>query len=187
MERVLETVEPKVTPDMNRKLLRPYTGEEVKQALFQMYPTKSPGHDGLPALFYQQYWHVVGDEVSKLCVSVLHGEKSVKEFNHTLIALIPKVKQPKRVTEFRPISLCTVIYKIIVKTFANRLKQVLPSLISETQSAFVPRRSIHDNVMIAFETLHSMKCLQQRQPVKMAVKLDMAKAYDLVEWVFYVK
>lgn len=105
-----------------------------------MYPTKAPGNDGLPALFYQRYWHIVGDEVTKKCLDVLNGNGSVVEFNHTLIALIPKVAKPTKVTEFRPISLCAVIYKIIAKVFANRLKRVLPYVISVNQSAFVPNR-----------------------------------------------
>ncbi|VVA40325.1 PREDICTED: reverse mRNAase, partial [Prunus dulcis] len=88
------------------------------------------------------------------------------------------------VTDFRPISLCTVIYKIIAKAFANRLKFLLPSVISESQSAFVPQHLILDNVMAAFETMHFMKSLKKGQQTKMAIKLDMAKAYDRVEWSF---
>ena len=84
--------------------------------------------------------------------------------------------------DFRPISLCNIIYKIISKTLANRLKKHLSEIIVENQSAFVPGRSIFDNAMIAFETVHCMKKKRLGGNYQMALKLDMSKAYDRVEW-----
>ncbi|BFG37899.1 hypothetical protein CerSpe_241730 [Prunus speciosa] len=184
MELVMAAITPCVTMNMNEILLRPFNRSELKQALGQMYPTKAPGIDGMPALFYQRYWHIVGDSVSDACLRILNGEGSVRDFNHTLIALIPKIAQPTRVTDFRPISLCTVLYKMITKSFANRLKMVLSEVISESQSAFVPGRHIIDNVMSAFEVVHHMKGPRSGSGVKMALKLDMAKGYDIVDWCF---
>ena len=89
-----------------------------------------------------------------------------------------------QVIKFRPISLCNVIYKLISKVLVNRLKSLLPSIVSENQSAFQARRVITDNILMAFETLHYMKTQQNGSTGFMALKLDISKAYDRVEWSF---
>lgn len=90
-------------------------------------------------------------------------------------------------SEFRPISLCNVTYKIISKVLANRLKPILDSISLENQSAFVLGRLIIDNVLVAFEIMHYLKKKRDKKEGYMAVKLDMSKAYDHVEWVFIKK
>ena len=104
--------------------------------------------------------------------------------NHTFIVLILKIKNPIKVSDFRPISLCNVIYKIIAKVLANRLKQILPQIISPTQNAFVPRRLITDNVLVAYEVLHAMQGRKKGKTGALSLKLDVSKAYDRVEWDF---
>lgn len=81
-------------------------------------------------------------------------------------------------TDLRPISLCNVVYKIISKVLANRVKQVIDFIISDTQSAFIPGRLISDNIMVAFEVMHYMKRKTKGKDSWMALKLDMSKAYD---------
>jgi hypothetical protein len=119
--------------------------------------------------------------------ATLHTLNSVimpSSLNRTNIALIPKVKNPTRVTEFRHISLCNVMYKVISKVLANRLKKILPLIISPVQSAFILGRLITDNVLVAYEMLHTIHTCMRGKKGFMAVKLDMSKTYDMVEWGF---
>ncbi|XP_042958050.1 uncharacterized protein LOC122293561 [Carya illinoinensis] len=170
--------------DMKSWLSKPFTREEVRGAMFQMNPLGSPGPDGFPADFYQKHWEVVGEEVYSYALEVLNCSRSLQDVNDTYISLIPRVKNPKRVAEFRPISLCNVLYKIVSKTLANRMKGILHNLISLNQSVFVPGRLISDNILVAYEVLHSMNSRMKGKRGCMALKIDMSKTYDRIEWSF---
>ncbi|KAK5825741.1 hypothetical protein PVK06_020605 [Gossypium arboreum] len=139
---------------MNDRLTMAFTDHEIIKAFKQMDPRKAPGIDGLSGNFYKENWEVVGVDIIKLCHEVLRGNTSVECLNETIIVFIPKIKEPIDMTHFRPISLCRVIYKIVAKVLTNRLKDTLSMCISQNQSAFVPGRMIHDNVLIAHELVH---------------------------------
>ena len=127
---ILHAVQPKVTTDMNVEQTRVYMAQEVRLALKQMYPLKAPGLDGMPPFFFKHFWSMVGNTVTKTVLDFLNFGISLPKFNETHIVMIPKTKNPTRVTEFRPISLCNVIYKSASKTLANRLKKFLSSIIN---------------------------------------------------------
>jgi ribonuclease HI len=184
MSYVLEAVMPKVSTAMNEMLLKEFTVDEVGTALSQMAPLKAPGPDGFSACFFQKHWADIGTEVSNAVIHILSNGCLNEVLNSTYLALIPKIANPISVTEFRPISLCNVMYKLVSKTLANRLKTVLPEIISPNQSAFIPGRLISDNILAAYETLHTMHSRMWGKIGYMAVKLDMSKAYDRVEWDF---
>ena len=156
-------------------------------AIKETAPLKALGPDGMSPLFYQIYWTDVGTDVHQAVLSSLNSGPILKSINHTFITLIPKVSSPEKVSDFHPISLCNVIYKIMSKVIANRLKPLLNSIISETQSAFTVDRLITEKILIAFESLHHMKTNCTGKKGFMALKLDMSKACDRVKWIFLEK
>ena len=181
----LESLIPaRVSGDMNEMLTKTFTAEEVRAALDSIGDLKAPGPDGMPAAFYKKYWHIVGEQVTREVLIVLHGGELPADWNETCVVLIPKVKDPDKMKDLRPISLCNVVYKLVSKVLANRLKQILPDLISPNQSAFVPGRLITDNILLAYECTHYMRTRKKGSNGYAAVKLDMSKAYDRVEWHF---
>lgn len=156
--------------------------EEFTDALKQMYPDKAFGPDGYSPAFFQQFWDLVGREVFQSSNKWLDDCMFPAELNSTNLVLIPEKDNVEKLTDVRPIALCNVVYKLIAKVLANRLKNVLPTAISENQSAFVPGRSITDNVLIAFESIHYTKRKKGNQEGDVALKLDISKAYDRVNW-----
>jgi hypothetical protein len=126
----------------------------------------------------------VGNEVCQFVFDSLNFRAMPPTLNMTHIALIPKVKSPTCVTEFWRISLCNVLYKLISKVLANRLKKIISHIISPTQSAFILGRLITDNILAAYEIFHTMHTRLGGKKGFMAVKLDMSKMYDWVEWRF---
>jgi hypothetical protein len=172
-----------VTEDDNLLLCQIPSPREIKNIVFGMQSLKSPGPDGLPPLFYKKYWEVVGISVIKAVRDFFISGKMLKEVNYSFIVLIPKIINPSTINHYRPISLCNTIYKVISKLLVDRLRAIIPNLVSPTQLAFIPGRWIAENQLIVQEILHSFK----KRKVKggfVAVKLDLQKAYDRVHWGF---
>ena len=146
---------------MNQDLILSINESEVRLALKQMYLLKASGLDGMPPLFFQHFWSISVVVVTKTVLDFLNHGISPPNFNESHIVLIPKVKEPKRIIEYRLISLCNVVYKITSKAIENRITKVLPSIISEAQNAFVHSRLITNNVLIAFETIHHISQIKR--------------------------
>ena len=171
-----------VLREMNLELLKEFTMEEVGSAFQQMAPLKASRLDGFTTGFFQNNWPLVGEEVCCVVLDTLNSGIMPNELNLTYLALIPKTESPTTMTEFRPIGLCNVLYKLISKVIANRLKKVLPLIISSNQSTFIPGCLISDNILAAYETFHTMHSSMKGKKGFTVVKLDMSKAYDRVEW-----
>jgi hypothetical protein len=184
MDELLSQIDSRVTPEMNELLCKEFSAAEVKEALDNIGDLKAPGMDGMPSIFYKQSWELVGEKVTTEVLNVLNGGPMPQGWNDTCVVLIPKTKSPESMKDLRPISLCNVVYKMVSKVLANRLKQILPEIISPNQSAFFPGRLITDNILLAYECTHYMKNKRNGRDGYAAIKLDMSKAYDRVEWYF---
>ena len=142
-------ITPSISDLDNSVLCQIPSPKEIKEVLFCMKSLKSPGPDGLPPLFYKKYWNVVGHAVIKVVQNFFISGKLLKEINNSYIVLIPKVKNPSSINHFSPISLCNAIYKIISKLIVDRLRAVLPNLISFAQSAFILGRWITETSLLS--------------------------------------
>ncbi|KAL2235482.1 UNVERIFIED_CONTAM: hypothetical protein Sindi_1280400 [Sesamum indicum] len=151
-------------------LLEPFTPTDVKQAVFDIAEDKATGPDGYSSGFFKAAWPIVGQEVSSAVLDFFSTGRLLKQINTTLLALIPKVHSPMTVGEFRPISCCNVLYKIIAKLIVQRLSVILDKLISPCQAAF--------ELFTGYN--------QARLPPRCALKVDIRKAYDTIEWDFMI-
>lgn len=130
---VLEHVPWKVNDSMNESLTKPYTADEVRRAVFMMGANKAPGPDGFIAGFFQVHWELVGTQITEAVLNNLNGGVLPEDINKTTIVLIPKCKNAQDIKQYRPISLCNVLYKICSKVLANRLRCFLDEIIAEEQ------------------------------------------------------
>lgn len=160
---------------------------EIREAMFAIHPDKAPGPDGFSASFFQTNWPTVRSAICCEIRAFFATGSLPNTINNTNIRLIPKIANPKKASDYRPIALCNVYYKAISKLLSNRLKPILQDIISENQSAFVPGRAIADNVLITHEVLHYLKNSEAEKHCAMAVKTDISKAYDHLEWSFIGK
>lgn len=135
--------------------------------------------DGYSSCFFKKAWPVIGHEVSEAICDFFKKGKLLKKVNATLITLIPKVDVPETVAEFRPISCCGVLYKIITKNVSQILNKVLGFLVGPEQAAFVKGRNIFDNIMVAHELVkhYSRKNISPRA----MLKIDIRKSYDSIK------
>ncbi|XP_035834035.1 uncharacterized protein LOC118482599 [Helianthus annuus] len=172
----------KLDTNMALAMVSNFSKEEVKEAMFQINDEKAPGPDGYSAKFFKEAWDIVGNEVTEAVLDFFRNGRLLKELNATVLSMVPKVKAPNSVAEFRPIACCNVLYKCISKVLCNRLKGCLDKLVSQNQSAFIPGRLISDNILLSQELVKGYDW--KGGCPRVAVKIDLQKAYDSVNHEF---
>jgi hypothetical protein len=181
---LLDLFSPLVDAEMNEKLCAAFSEKEISDALFQIGPLKAPGLDGFPSRFLQRNWDLLREDIIKAVQAFFSSGVLPEQVNDTVIILILKKNNPEELKDFWPISLCNVVFKIISKCLVNRLWPLLQDIISPVQSVFIPGRIISDNALMAFECNHAIQSNSVDRSEFCAYKLDMAKAYDRVDWRF---
>ncbi|XP_074265598.1 uncharacterized protein LOC141588040 [Silene latifolia] len=137
---------------------------------------KSPGSDGFNSQFYRDSWDIIGRDVIGAVLDFLASGKLLKQVNATTLTLVPKVKSPGSVLEYRPIACCNVLYKCVTKIICTRLGEILPDIVNSSQGGFVKVRNIVENVLICQDLvrLYNRKAASPR----CLIKIDLRKAYD---------
>jgi len=160
-----------------------FSAKEVEDSVRSMGKYKAPGPDGFQTVFYQHCWDIVGPSVVSCVLKFFETGQLPREMNDALLVLIAKVEKPEKITQFRPISLCNVLFKTITKAMVMRLKRVMPMLIGPAQASFIPGRLSTDNIVVVQEAVHSMR-RKKGKVGWMLLKLDLEKAYDRIRWDF---
>lgn len=169
-----------VNQEQNNNLIAVPTIEELKEVVFSMNPNSAAGPDGMNGFFFQKCWQIIKHDLLAVIQAFFCGQIIPKSFSHSCIVLLPKVCNPNKITEFRPISLSNFTSKFISKLMSSRLGSILPELVSLNQSGFVKGRNISENIMLAQEIIHQIK--KPNIGSNVVIKLDMAKAYVRVSW-----
>ncbi|CAN1334813.1 Transposon TX1 uncharacterized 149 kDa protein [Linum perenne] len=175
----------KLTEEDKEVLSKEVTYEEVRNALFGMQGDRSPGPDGFNAYFFQKGWHIVGTLLAQAVQEFFTSCRLSPQVNSTILALIPKIPSACRMVDFRPIACCNTVYKCITKVLTNRLRDVLPYLISNSQSAFIKGRVIADNIMLAQDLISQYQ--NKRISPRCVLKVDLQKAFDSISWKALIK
>ncbi|GJW02004.1 putative RNA-directed DNA polymerase, partial [Tanacetum coccineum] len=175
----------KITSEQSNHMVRSVEDEEIKRAMFSIDNDSAPGPDGYSSKFFKASWSIVGPDVCKAVKDFFGNGRILKEINNTTISLIPKMSTPQKVTDYRPISCCNVIYKCTSKIISNRMKGGLAGIVDQNQSAFLSGRCISDNILLTQELMKGYHL--NRGAARCAFKVDIQKAYDTVDWSFLRK
>ena len=175
----------KSVPDHKRdKANQEISGKELKRALHQLENGKSPGSDGLPVEFFKTFWNIMKDDLLEMCLVALEKGELPKSQREAIIICIPKKGDLTETCNWRPISLLNADYKILAKTISNRVSELLPSIISEEQTATVKGRKIRQNLIILRDFVETCK---ENKTNASLISLDQTKAFDRVNWKFLFK
>lgn len=140
ISRDLSTNNEKLTGENNEKLTKPFSIEEIKNALFSMDTNRAPAPDNIPIEFYQHCWDVVKNDIVKIFDQFYEGSLDVQRLNYGVITLLPKISEANKIEQYRPICLLRCIYKWITKTLYLRADPFASNLFSMNQKAFIKKK-----------------------------------------------
>ncbi|XP_019240115.1 PREDICTED: uncharacterized protein LOC109220106 [Nicotiana attenuata] len=183
---ILNYVPTMVTSEQNEGLMALPTAQEVKKAVMGLNGESAGGPDGFTGAFYHKCWDIIEDDVVNMVKSFFCGQQLPRSVTHTNLVLLPKKKEVQTFADMRPISLSNFVNKIFSRVIHERLVEMLPNLISEEQAGFVKGRSIVENVLLTQEIITDIRLRTKAGP-NVVIKLDMAKAYDRLSWLFLTK
>ncbi|XP_057958536.1 uncharacterized protein LOC131151298 [Malania oleifera] len=164
------------------QMVRDIEDEDIKEALFSIVEDKSPGPDGFTSCFFKKAWGAIGKDFTHAVKEFFVKGRMLKQINHAINTLIAISNHASTVQDFRPISCCNVIYKVISKIMVSRIRPCLDYLVNPAQSAFIGQRSMIDNVYLVQELVrkYGRKWISPR----CKLKVDLRKAYDTISWKF---
>ncbi|GKA73603.1 RNA-directed DNA polymerase, eukaryota, reverse transcriptase zinc-binding domain protein [Tanacetum coccineum] len=177
-----KAVQKKLSKEDVEFMVKEVSNAEIRKAMFMIDDNKAHGPDGYSSHFFKKAWNIIGEDVCTAVREFFEIGKILSEINSTIIALVPKIQTPAKVSDYRPIACCNVIYKFISTVLTVRIKKFLGKLVSQNQSAFIPNRQIQGNILISQELLKGYG--RKNGPKRVALKIDLQKAYDPVNWSF---
>jgi hypothetical protein len=158
---------------------------EIKNAVFSMNKDSAPGPDGFGAFFFQTYWDIIKNDVCEVVLYFFQYNWLMPNFNSNTVVLIPKDSNADTISQFRPIALANFKFKIISKVLADRLAQIMPHIVSKERRGFIKGRQIKDCICLTSEAINLLH--KKSYGSNLAIKIDIAKAFDTVDWSFLLK
>jgi len=185
-QSLVEEVIPELIDETSNNLMTMIPSEdEVKNAVFNLNQKGAPGLDGFGACFFQTYWEIVKKDVYAAVLQFFQSGWLPSNYNSNTLILIPKNPNAYSIDQYRPIALAIFKFKIITKVLADRLSQILPSIISKEQRGFIRSRNIKDCIALTSEAINVLD--KRCSGGNLALKIDVSKAFDTLSWEFLIK